>query len=84
MNDFEAYLDSANDIIGPRTQEEELYDKEVVNGLKKYGKIRRALNLANKKYPSEALKYDESNIEDLQARYEYMVNHYEIVKKLSN
>lgn len=84
MNDFDAYLESANDIIGPRTKEEELYDNEVVKGLKKYGKIRRALNLANKKYPSEALKYDDSNIGDLQARYEYIVSHYEIIKKLSN
>jgi hypothetical protein len=84
MKELESYLERANEIIGERTKEEELYDIEVVKCLKKYGKIRKALNRANKKYPNEALKYDDSNIVDLQARYEYMVEHYEIVKRMSH
>jgi len=84
MNDFKEYLERANDIIGPRSKEEEQYDIEVVKCMKKYGKIRRAINRANKKYPEEALLYDESNIHELQERYEYMLNHYEIIKKYSN
>jgi len=82
MKELEQYLERANDIIGPRTKEEEQYDNEVVKCLKKYGKIRKALNRANKKYPEEALQYTESDIGDLQDRYEYMVNHYDIVKKM--
>ena len=44
MKELEQYLERANDIIGPRTKEEEQYDNEVVKCLKKYGKIRKALN----------------------------------------
>ncbi len=84
MKELQPYLDRANDIIGERTKEEELYDNEVVTNLRQYGKIRKALNKANKKYPSEALKYDDSNITDLQDRYEYMVNHYDIVSRMGN
>jgi len=84
MKELEPYLERANNIIGDRTKEEELYDNEVVICLKKYGKIRKALNRANKKYPDEALEYDDSNIDDLQARYEYMIEHYEIVKKMGH
>jgi DNA-binding protein H-NS len=84
MKELEPYLERANEIIGERTKEEELYDSEVVKWLKKYGKIRKALNRANIKYPDEALKYDDSNIGDLEARYEYMVEHYEIVKRMGH
>lgn len=84
MNDISRYLETANEIIGPRTREEELYDNEVVNCLKKYGKIRKALNRANKKYPAEALRYDETSLGELKERYEYMVDHYDIVKKMGN
>jgi len=84
MKELQPYLDRANDIIGERTNAEEKYDNEVVASLKKYGKIRKAINAANKKYPSEALKYDDSNINDLQDRYEYMVNHYDIVRRMGN
>jgi len=55
MKEMDLYLDRANEIIGDRSKEEELYDNEVVKWLKKYGKIRKALNKANKKYPGEAL-----------------------------
>ena len=84
MNEIDEYLERANDIIGPRSKEEELYDNEVVKCLKKYGKIRKALNRANKKYPEEALLYNDDNVGELQERYEYMVNHYDVIKKLSN
>jgi hypothetical protein len=84
MKELEPYLERANNIIGDRTKDEELYDNEVVNCLKKYGKIRKALNRANKKYPDEALEYDDSNIDDLQARYEYMAEHYQIVKRMGH
>ncbi|MFT7562338.1 MAG: hypothetical protein ACI93R_004273 [Flavobacteriales bacterium] len=84
MNDINEYLGRANEIIGPRTRDEELYDDEVVKCLKKYGKIRKALNRANKKYPAEALDYDEESLGELEERYEYMVSHYDIVKQIGN
>ncbi len=84
MNNLDLYQKRANEIIGPRTSEEEAYDNEVVRSFKKYGKIRKALNTANKRYPKEALKYSELDVPDLQNRYEYMVKHYEIINRLSD
>lgn len=84
MKELQPYMERANDIIGERTKEEELYDNEVVVNLRKYGKIRKALNKANKKYPDEALKYDDSNITDLLDRYDYMVKHYDIVSRIGS
>ena len=45
-------------IISDRTTNEERYANEVIKWLRKYVKIRKAINKANKKYPSKALKYD--------------------------
>ena len=84
MKELELYLERANEIIGERCKEEKLYDDEVVKCLKKYGKIRKAVNHANKKYPEEALQYDDSNIAELQERYEYMVEHDEILKRMGH
>lgn len=81
---IEQYLKRANEIIGERSKEEEKYDNEVVKWLKKQGKIRKALNKANQKYPEQALKYDDSNIDDLASHYEYLMQHMDIVKKLGS
>jgi hypothetical protein len=56
----------------------------VIKWLKKYGKIRKAINKANKKYPNEALKYDESNINEIASHYEYIMQHMEIVQKIGH
>lgn len=82
MNLLSQYLERADDIIGERTREQELYDIEVVNWLKKCGKIRKAINKANKKYPNEAIKYDDSNIHDVASHYDYLMRHMDILKKL--
>ena len=84
MSLIEQYLERSNDIIGERTQAEERYDNEVIKWLKKYGKIRKAINKANKKYPNEALKYDESNINEIASHYEYIMKHLEIVQKIGH
>jgi hypothetical protein len=67
---FEQYLERANEIIGERSKEEERYDKEVVKWLRKQGKIKKALDKANQKYPNQALQYDDSNIDDIESHYE--------------
>lgn len=78
------YMQNSQDIIGERTPEEEQYDSELIKCLKKYGKIRKAINRANKKYPDEALKYNDENIGDIEAHYEYLMNHMEIVGKIGH
>ena len=81
---IEQYLERANEIIGERSKEEEKYDNEVVKWLRKQGNIRKALNKANQKYPNQALKYDDSNIDDLASHYEYLMQHMNMVKKLGS
>jgi len=82
MSTIDQYLQRSNEIIGERTREEERYDDEVLKSLEKYGKIRKALNKANKKFPEEAMKYDDSNIADIAEHYEYLLQHSRIVNKL--
>lgn len=84
MSLIEQYLQRSNDIIGERTETEGRYDNEVIKWLKKYGKIRKAIKKANKKYPDEALKYDESNINEIASHYEYIMRHIEIVQKIGH
>ena len=84
MNLFDQYLKRSQEIIGDRTKEEEQYDFAVIENLQKYGKIRKALNKANKKYPNEAIKYDETNINDIEAHYLYFMDHLKIMKKISH
>ena len=38
----------------------------------------------NKKSPNEALKYDESNINEIASHYEYIMDHMEIVQKIGH
>ncbi len=82
MNLIDQYLLRSKEIIGDRTPEEEQYDNEVIKWLKKYGKIRKAINEANKKYPDEALELDETNANDVAAHYEYLMEHIEIIRKM--
>ena len=84
MSLIDQYFQRSQDIIGDRTPDEERYDNEVIKWLKKYGKIRKAINKANKKYPNEALKYDETNINDVASHYEYLLQHMEIVQKIGH
>ena len=62
----------------------EKYDNEVLLWLEKTGKIRKAINKANKKYPNEALQYNEDNIADIREHYDYLLNHMKIIRKLGN
>ncbi len=84
MSLIDQYLQRSQDVIGERTSHEERYDNEVIKWFKKYGKIRKAINKANKKYPNEAMKYDDSNIDDIASHYEYLMQHMEIVQKIGH
>jgi len=81
MSTIDQYLQHSKEIIGERTREEERYDDEVLKSLEKHGKIKKALNTANKTFPEEALKYDDSNIDDIAEHYEYLFRHSKIVNK---
>lgn len=83
MSLIDQYLRRSQEIIGSRTQSEERYDNEVIKWLKKGVNIRKAINEANKKYPDEALKLDEANVQDVAAHYEYLIQHMEIMRKIS-
>ena len=82
MSLTEEYLARAQQIIGERSPSEIKYDDEVIKGLKRGKSIRKAIKGAGKKYPDEALKLDESNVEDVTAHYEYLREHQEILRKL--
>jgi hypothetical protein len=83
MGFFDDYLRRSQEIIGNRTEAEERYDDEVIKWLKKSMTIRKAIDKANKRYPDEALKLDETNVEDVAAHYEYLMQHIEILQKIS-
>lgn len=82
MSLIDQYLRRSQEIIGNRTRAEERYDHEVIKWLKKGVNIRKAINKANKKYPDEALKVDETNVDDVAAHYEYLRQHMEIMRRI--
>lgn len=84
MDFLEQYLGRANEIIGDRTKEEERYDKEVLRWLRKGKDIKKAINKANRKYPKEALEVDNDNINDVAAHYDYIMEHDNIIRKISH
>ena len=84
MDILEQYLQSSQEIIGNRTKDEERYDKEVLRWLRKGKSIRKAINKANKKYPKEALSVDESNLNDVASHYDYLLEHENIIRKISH
>ncbi len=84
MSFLDHYMQRSQEIIGERTDEEEKYDNEVIKNLKKYGKIRKAINRANKEYPDEALEYNDENIDDIESHYDYLMKHMEIIGKIGH
>jgi len=77
-----AYLKRAREIVGERTAAEIEYDKTVTAGLARGMDIQRAIAAANQEHPDEALKPQPNQWADLVARYEYIRQHNEILKKL--
>ena len=76
------YLERAKEIIDDRTKEEEIYDQEVLRWLRKDKDIKKAIEKANIKYPDEALKINNSNINDVAEHYDYLLEHEKIFKKI--
>ena len=81
---IEQYLSRSQEIIGDRTRAELRYDKEVIRWLRKGREIKKAIKKANKKYPNEALKLDGSEIDDVASYYDYLLEHENIIHKISH
>ena len=78
------YLNRAKEIIGDRTKDEERYDNEVIRWLRKGKDITKAIKKANQKYPDEALELNKNNIKDVNDHYDYLLEHQNIMRKISN
>lgn len=76
------YLDRAAEIIGDRTSSEIAYDDAVVEALNQGRTIKEALAVAGEKHPDEAIKWDNGNIGDIAAHYEYLKEHTRIMRML--
>jgi hypothetical protein len=77
-----AYLAQAREILGDRTDTEIEYDNAVVASLAKGMSIKSAVDTANREHPDEALKPDPAQWEDLAARYDYILQHKLMLRKL--
>jgi len=83
MDDLKQYLQRAAEIIGERTPGEERYDREVVRWLEKGKPIKKAIAKANDKFPREALQVSDAVLKDVQSRYEYLLDHERIMRRLN-
>jgi len=75
VNEINAYLQQAREIIGDRTPSEIAYDDSVVSHLSRGMDIKRAIRAANHEHPEEALKPGPEHWADLAARHEYVLEH---------
>lgn len=83
MEMLKQYLERAAEIIGDRTPNEEKYDQEVIRWLEKGKPIKNAIAKANEKYPKEALRIEDISLADVQAHYEYLMEHQRIMQRLN-
>lgn len=74
------YLDRAAETIGERTESEILHDDTVVEALNQGRTIKEALSIAGKDHPAEAIKWDNGNIDDIAAHYDFLKEHAKIMK----
>jgi hypothetical protein len=77
-----AYLDRAAKIIGDRTSSEIAHDDVVVEALNQGRTIKEALAIAAEKHPGEAIRWNNGNIGDIAAHYEYLKEHTRIMRML--
>ena len=78
------YLSRSQEIIGDRSRAEIRYDNEVIRWLRKGIEIKKAIKKANKKFPKEALKMDGNDINDVASYYDYLLEHENIIRKISH
>lgn len=71
------------DILDERTEGEIEYDNVVLREIEKGKSIKKALDIAAQEFPDEALQYDDDNIDEIYAHYDYFVNHVKIMDKIN-
>ncbi len=74
VNEINAYLQRAREIIGDRSPSEIAYDDSVLAHLSTGKDIKRAIRAANQEHPAEALEPGPEHREDLAARYECILD----------
>jgi len=79
---LKAYLDNAAEIIGNRNPSEIAHDDAVVDALRQGHSIKESLAIAGAKFPDEALKWNDGNIDEISAHYDYLRNHGDILKMI--
>jgi hypothetical protein len=81
-NQVKTYLERAREHIGDRSKAESDYDDAVVAHLSAGKDIKSAIRAANQQYPDEALSPGADHWPHLAARYEYIMEHKAILKRL--
>jgi hypothetical protein len=79
---LKAYLDNGEEIIGDRSPSEIAYDDAVVDALRQGHSIKESLAIAGTKFPDEALEWNDGNIDEISAHYDYLRNHGDILKMI--
>jgi hypothetical protein len=82
IDQINAYLEHAREIIGTRTREEIDYDEAVISHLNTGMNIKKSIASANQRHPSEAIKPNAEHWGDLEARYQYLSEHKAIITRL--
>lgn len=82
VNQINSYLEHAREIIGKRSREEIDYDDTVIANLSSGMNIKKAIVSANQKFPSEALKPNADDWDDVATRYQYLIEHKIIITRL--
>ena len=79
---LKAYLDHAAEMIGHRSPSEIAHDDAVVDALTQGHSIKEALAIARAKFPHEAIEWNDDNIDDISAHYDYLKNHNNITRMI--
>ena len=77
---YQQYFAGLEEELNQRTPDEIAYDNVIIKELSKGRSIKKALKIAARQYPDEALQDTDETIEDIKEHYEFLLNH-ELMKK---
>jgi len=69
-------------MIGHRSPSEIAHDDAVMDALTQGRSIKEALAIARAKFPHEAIEWNDDNIDDISAHYDYLRNHSDIIRMI--
>jgi hypothetical protein len=79
---LKAYLDHAAAMIGNRSPSEIAHDDAVVDALRQGHSIKESLAIAAAKFPDEAIEWNNDNIKEISAHYDYLRNHSDMLRMI--